>query len=339
SLFVLVNLWFFNMDNSQVINPTPSTIPTTKNNEVIDFAEKDEVIDFDTGPVAGSGDELLPSAVTNLIQQHKKNAKPKVKPNHTISGPVTDPQFNPEYHTSCQSGTILTKGRWMDYSEWFDQKLPNQSKEIIRAEMSALPNRVGGIDGQDRGYLHCLKMKPTCQNCTIPVEDLTWIKVGRLIHPEERCIEWAKKCPSRHPIMCGIFPPFPIGSSEENCPPRVKYYQKWERLALQEPFVWAAFHSPYSSDIKFTCPDCGIVHSETFQLKRGSFEVIIKPLVEKWMTWSIPTTKNDDVINFTENKEVINFAEKDEVIDFEINTGPVAGTGDKHLSSAVTNPI
>ncbi|KAH9472273.1 hypothetical protein MJO29_001936 [Puccinia striiformis f. sp. tritici] len=209
------------------------------------------------------------------------------------------PRFCHQHISSVQSqsGSFFANSKWIEYSEWINEELPELVKISIKTEMSKIPKE---SDSQQLGYLYCHEMRPTNEANTTTAEEeeeLTWIKVGRSIRPVARLSEWRTQCKSKDPIVRAFFPSSStIDSSSENdtsyingaqtvCSNGIKYHRKWERLVLLELSGWASIHSHSGTLSKIVCPDCKKIHTEIFQLRKGSYEVLVKPLIEKWMEW------------------------------------------------------
>lgn len=107
------------------------------------------------------------------------------------------------------------------------------------------------------------------------------IKLGRSVKPVTRLSQWRSQCPSREPVVRGVFPGADTGglnASLQFAPRGTKHHHKWERLCLIEVAGRA------SSD-KTECADCGKVHVELFHVESGAYELWVRDIVERWGRW------------------------------------------------------
>lgn len=206
------------------------------------------------------------------------------------------PRFCFQHYQKVQSqpGSFFGKDVWVKFSDWIPDELPEATKITLRVEMSKSPSEA---DRKQTGYLYCHEMRPTKENKN---RSGTYVKVGRSIRPVARLEEWSKQCPSRQPIVRGFFPephqehsgPSPSSSVGGTCylngvqsvsNQGIRFHKRWERLTLIELAGWQSLQR--QGHPKSACVDCGKVHVELFELDLGSFDRVVKPLIEKWLKW------------------------------------------------------
>jgi len=215
------------------------------------------------------------------------------------------PRFCSQHYrmVQSQSGSFFANSKWIEYSEWIDEGLPEGVKTTLKTEMAKQPS---SKDGQDKGYLYCHEMRPDGSEGqgTWGAAGVTYIKVGRSIRPVARLGEWERQCRSRAPIVRGFFPGAGGSTSYLNGAQSVgggsgdqedggragegggsRFHRKWERLVLIELAGWASLRLPLPNSAKSPCIDCRKIHSELFALRRGDYETLVKPTIEKWLLW------------------------------------------------------
>ncbi|KAM0788536.1 hypothetical protein ACM66B_001664 [Microbotryomycetes sp. NB124-2] len=180
---------------------------------------------------------------------------------------------------------VELKGRqakWIEFDDWILSDLPDSTRAALRYEM-ALP-----VTNAERGYLYVHEMvdKRCTRTCLL--------KLGRSVQPVLRLAQWRSQCPSREPVVRGIFPQqernspraglsTTINVAEEGLP----NHRKWERLCLIELAGRSEqFLRGSSGNVGSTrCKDCGKVHVELFELDSGAYDDWVKEMVERWGRW------------------------------------------------------
>ncbi|CAH7690089.1 hypothetical protein PPACK8108_LOCUS25328 [Phakopsora pachyrhizi] len=137
------------------------------------------------------------------------------------------------------------------------------------------------------------------------------MKIGRSKNPVIRHSQWSSQCPSKSPIIRGIFPD---GTSEEDgsdnrrvylngtigiSEPGIRFHERWEKVCLIELAAWSDLQKsnrsnyqpssdsprPQHTPRRNACKDCGKVHCEIFEFDQGSYERLVRPTILKWEKW------------------------------------------------------
>jgi hypothetical protein len=137
----------------------------------------------------------------------------------------------------------------------------------------------------------------------------TQLKIGRSVQPVARLSQWRRSCPSRTPIVRGLFPAptqagggATLGGALAVNPNAGPFHHRWERLVLIEAAGRAKLVNPGATGQKGKCTDCGKTHCELFEVHRclcctalalrslshshrGAYEAWVIECITRWQRW------------------------------------------------------
>ena len=111
----------------------------------------------------------------------------------------------------------------------------------------------------------------------------TYLKLGRSVRPVQRLSEWRSQCPSRQPVVRGIFPladrnattaSSGIAGALAIAPVGAPFHYRLERLLLIEMTARASMEAAQRAEGsafaqgRTRCADCGRTHCELFEVDR-----------------------------------------------------------------------
>ena len=110
----------------------------------------------------------------------------------------------------------------------------------------------------------------------------TYLKLGRSVRPVQRLSEWRSQCPSRQPVVRGIFPLADRNATSSGlagalaiAPVGAPFHYRLERLLLIEMTARASMEAAQRAggsafaQGRTRCADCGRVHCELFEVDRS----------------------------------------------------------------------
>ncbi|GAA5840695.1 hypothetical protein JCM11251_004184 [Rhodosporidiobolus azoricus] len=197
-------------------------------------------------------------------------------------------------------------------TDWIPPTLPLATQALLREYM------VKPVSERDtEGYIYVHELVPSSSHATAHSSSImtttttTTLKLGRTLRPTLRLSQWRRSCPSKEPIVRGIFPrhrdcttsSYPASSSANAAaqmgvalkfaPQGTKNHHRWERLCLIEIAGRAALLDSFDEKARQVCADCGKRHVECFEVPRGVFSGgeegeggwEVEEVVERWERW------------------------------------------------------